>query len=70
MYLFIFRLILEWNNIGEPVAVFSQFCHSLLVNASLEVLDLRNNALNAECADEFADVLRRNTTLKHIGMID
>jgi len=48
--------------------VFSVFCDALADNKSLIELDLRNNDINHVGASELASALKRNTTLRALGI--
>lgn len=58
---------LEWNNLGLCREAISQFSIALASNSSLEVLDLQNNQLDAECALILSDMLCKNSTLRALG---
>jgi Ran GTPase-activating protein (RanGAP) involved in mRNA processing and transport len=62
------RLLLEWNCLGTTKESFSLFCAALAVNTGLEVLDLRNNQLNAEAAIELATALHKNKSIRHLDL--
>ena len=47
---------------------FHTFCEGLLVNTGVEVLDLRNNQLTAECAVDLANSLRKNKSLRELDL--
>lgn len=68
----IFRLIrlrLEWNQLGALNSpAFSVFCDALADNKALIELDLRNNDINHVGGSELATALKRNTTLRALGM--
>lgn len=61
-------LCLEWNAVGLIESAFSVFCEGLSGNSSLQVLDLRNNQISHQGAGELANALKRNSTLKCLGM--
>jgi len=63
----IFRLQLDWNNIGDSEDAFSQLCHSLMSNTVLNVLNLANNNLCQKCGFHLAKMLTINKCLKIIG---
>ena len=46
---------------------FGMFCEGLATNATLQVLDLRNNQITHDGAGELASALKRNTTLRSLG---
>ncbi|KAK7862032.1 hypothetical protein R5R35_002169 [Gryllus longicercus] len=62
------RISLEWNCIGLLLDTFTLFCDGLAVNQMLEVLDLRNNQLNVDCAPALANALAKNSSLKCIDL--
>lgn len=67
-YIF-FSLRLEWNQLGAMnTPAFSVFCDALADNKSLIELDLRNNDINHVGGSEIASALKRNTTLRALGM--
>lgn len=66
----IFRLQLDWNNIGDSIDTFSQLCHSLMSNTVLNILNLANNNLCQTCGVHLAKMLNVNKCLKHIGKYD
>jgi hypothetical protein len=47
---------------------FSVFCDALADNKALIELDLRNNDINHVGGSELASALKRNTTLRALGM--
>jgi hypothetical protein len=47
---------------------FSVFCDALADNKALIELDLRNNDINHVGASELVSALKRNTTLRMLGM--
>ncbi|PAA66209.1 hypothetical protein BOX15_Mlig003156g1 [Macrostomum lignano] len=61
-------LILEWNQLGMLEKSFAAFCDGLAKNSGLEILDLRNNQLNHECASDLAKVVRCNSSLTVIDL--
>lgn len=63
----IFRLQLNWNNIGNSVETFAKLCNSLMSNTVLNTLNLANNNLCQNCCFNFAKMLRINKCLKNIG---
>jgi hypothetical protein len=66
---FCFSLRLEWNQLGALNSpAFSVFCDALADNKSLIELDLRNNDINHVGASELASALKRNTTLRALGI--
>lgn len=62
-----FRLQLDWNNIGASVDTFNQLCNSLISNTILKTLHLSNNNLCQECGFYLADMLNINKCLRNIG---
>jgi hypothetical protein len=46
---------------------FAAFCDGLAANSCLKALDLRNNQINHEGAEELASALKRNITLRALG---
>lgn len=67
LFLNIFRLQLDWNNIGDSEDAFSQLCHSLMSNTVLNTLNLANNNLCQTCGFHLAKMLTTNKYLKIIG---
>uniref|UniRef100_A0A1B6HV01 Uncharacterized protein n=1 Tax=Homalodisca liturata TaxID=320908 RepID=A0A1B6HV01_9HEMI len=61
------NLGLEWNNLGLCSEGMAEFCSVLAANHNLEVLDLRNNQLDPQCAGLLAAALRKNTSLRALG---
>ena len=53
---------------GMVDSSFGVFCEGLGTNTSLQVLDLRNNQITHDGATELAASLKRNTTLRWLGM--
>ena len=49
---------------------FSVFCEGLGSNPTLQVLDLRNNQINHDGATELAAALKRNATVRSLGMFN
>jgi len=64
---YVFRLQLNWNNIGNSVETFAKLCNSLMSNTVLNTLNLANNNLCQNCSFHFAKMLRINKCLKNIG---
>ncbi|XP_025202725.1 leucine-rich repeat-containing protein 45-like, partial [Melanaphis sacchari] len=62
------ELRLDWNNIGDSVDTFSQFCHSLMSNTVLNTLILANNNLCQACGFYLASMLNINKCLKNIDL--
>ncbi|XP_029454911.1 leucine-rich repeat-containing protein 45 [Rhinatrema bivittatum] len=62
------RLILEWNNLGMWEDSFSLFCDSLGSNHFLKQLDLRNNQINHQGAEELAMALKHNSSLQELDL--
>ena len=60
-------LCLEWNAMGMLDTSFGMFCEGLAVNATLQVLDIRNNQITHDGASELAAALKRNRALKSLG---
>ncbi|XP_013399235.1 leucine-rich repeat-containing protein 45 isoform X1 [Lingula anatina] len=61
-------LCLEWNAMGMIDNSFGTFCEALAVNTTLKELDLRNNQISHDGAQELASALKRNTTLQAIDL--
>ncbi|KAI0212767.1 Leucine-rich repeat-containing protein 45 [Lamellibrachia satsuma] len=61
-------LCLEWNAVGMLDTSFGMFCEGLATNATLQVLDLRNNQITHDGAGELASALKRNTTLRSLDL--
>jgi len=70
LFLNIFRLQLDWNNIGDSEHTFSQLCYSLMSNTALNTLNLANNNLCQTCGGHLAKMLTVNKCLKYIGKYD
>jgi len=64
-----FSMCLEWNALGMLDTAFSVFCEGLGSNPTLQVLDLRNNQINHDGATELAAAIKRNTTVRSLGML-
>ncbi len=65
----IFSLRLEWNQIGSmDTSAFTGFCDALGNNKGLIELDLRNNDISHVGATELAAALKRNVTLRVLGV--
>ncbi|XP_046676746.1 leucine-rich repeat-containing protein 45-like isoform X2 [Homalodisca vitripennis] len=62
------NLGLEWNNLGLCSEGMAEFCSVLAANHNLEVLDLRNNQLDPQCAGLLAAALRKNTSLRALDL--
>ncbi|XP_033037522.1 leucine-rich repeat-containing protein 45 isoform X2 [Trachypithecus francoisi] len=60
-------LTLEWNSLGTWDDAFATFCGGLAANGTLQQLDLRNNQINHQGAEELALALKGNTTLQQLG---
>ncbi|RMB95177.1 hypothetical protein DUI87_28164 [Hirundo rustica rustica] len=61
-------LTLEWNSLGMWEEGFSFFCQGLRANNFLQRLDLRNNQINHQGAEELAMALTQNTSLKELDL--
>ena len=53
---------------GMVDTAFGVFCEGLGSNTRLQVLDLRNNQITHDAATDIASALRRNTTLRVLGV--
>ncbi|XP_033037523.1 leucine-rich repeat-containing protein 45 isoform X3 [Trachypithecus francoisi] len=62
-------LTLEWNSLGTWDDAFATFCGGLAANGTLQQLDLRNNQINHQGAEELALALKGNTTLQQLGFL-
>lgn len=60
-------LTLEWNNLGAWEDAFATFCRALAGNLTLRQLDLRNNQISHQGAEELALALKGNTSLQQLG---
>lgn len=60
-------LTLEWNNLGAWEEAFATFCRALAGNLTLRQLDLRNNQISHQGAEELALALKGNTSLQQLG---
>ena len=67
MLCFHFSICLEWNGLGLLETSFAAFCDGLAANSALRALDLRNNQINHEGAEELSAALKRNITLRALG---
>lgn len=67
LFINIFRLQLDWNNIGDSEDAFSLLCHSLMSNTVLNTLNLANNNLCQTCGFHLAKMLTINKCLKIVG---
>lgn len=68
MLCYCFSICLEWNGLGILETSFAAFCDGLAANSALRALDLRNNQINHEGAEELSAALKRNITLRALGM--
>ncbi|XP_036268127.1 leucine-rich repeat-containing protein 45 isoform X2 [Pipistrellus kuhlii] len=59
-------LTLEWNNLGAWEEAFATFCRALAGNPALRQLDLRNNQISHQGAEELALALKANTGLQQL----
>ncbi|XP_059527559.1 leucine-rich repeat-containing protein 45 isoform X2 [Myotis daubentonii] len=59
-------LTLEWNNLGAWEDAFATFCRALAGNLTLRQLDLRNNQISHQGAEELALALKGNTSLQQL----
>ena len=64
---FSFSICLEWNGLGMLENSFAAFCDGLAANSTLRALDLRNNQINHDGAEELSAALKRNITLRALG---
>ena len=60
-------LTLEWNSLGTWEDAFATFCRALAGNGVLRQLDLRNNQISHQGAEELALALKSNTSLQQLG---
>lgn len=67
IFFYPFSICLEWNAMGMLENSFAAFCDGLAANSTLRALDLRNNNINHEEAEELASALKRNTSLRALG---
>ncbi|XP_045692999.1 leucine-rich repeat-containing protein 45 isoform X1 [Phyllostomus hastatus] len=61
-------LTLEWNNLGTWEDAFAAFCRALAGNGVLRRLDLRNNQISHQGAEELALALKSNTSLQQLDL--
>lgn len=61
-------LTLEWNNLGAWEEAFATFCRALAGNPALRQLDLRNNQISHQGAEELALALQANTGLQQLDL--
>ncbi|KAK1330708.1 hypothetical protein QTO34_008646 [Cnephaeus nilssonii] len=61
-------LTLEWNNLGAWEEAFATFCRALAGNLTLRQLDLRNNQISHQGAEELALALKGNTSLQQLDL--
>nr|KAF6286840.1 leucine rich repeat containing 45 [Pipistrellus kuhlii] len=61
-------LTLEWNNLGAWEEAFATFCRALAGNPALRQLDLRNNQISHQGAEELALALKANTGLQQLDL--
>ncbi|KAK7111802.1 leucine-rich repeat-containing protein 45-like [Littorina saxatilis] len=61
-------ICLEWNGLGMLENSFAAFCDGLAANSALRALDLRNNQINHEGAEEISTALKRNITLRALDL--
>ncbi|XP_037013797.2 leucine-rich repeat-containing protein 45 isoform X2 [Artibeus jamaicensis] len=61
-------LTLEWNNLGTWEDAFATFCRALAGNGILRQLDLRNNQISHQGAEELALALKSNTSLQQLDL--
>ena len=65
-----FRLSLEWNNIGTNEDAFKELCEGLVMNASLQYLDLRSNNISPNGTIHLATAFLSNRSLLEVGMLN
>nr|XP_051684384.1 leucine-rich repeat-containing protein 45 isoform X1 [Oryctolagus cuniculus] len=61
-------LTLEWNSLGAWEDAFAAFCGGLAANEALRQLDLRNNQISHQGAEQLALALKGNTTLQQLDL--
>lgn len=61
-------MCLEWNGLGILENSFAAFCDGLAANSTMRALDLRNNQINHEGAEELASALKRNISLRALDL--
>uniref|UniRef100_K9IM92 Putative leucine-rich repeat-containing protein 45 n=1 Tax=Desmodus rotundus TaxID=9430 RepID=K9IM92_DESRO len=61
-------LTLEWNSLGTWEDAFATFCRALAGNGVLRQLDLRNNQISHQGAEELALALKSNTSLQQLDL--
>ncbi|XP_076444390.1 leucine-rich repeat-containing protein 45-like isoform X2 [Babylonia areolata] len=61
-------ICLEWNGLGMLENSFAVFCEGLAANSTLRALDIRNNQINHEGAEEICAALKRNISLRALEM--
>lgn len=62
-----YSLFLEWNCLGIWDSGIKSIAESLSINESLETLDLRNNKIGPQSAQNLALCLKHNNSLKKLG---
>jgi len=58
----------EWNNIGSDISGLVALHQLLKVNTTIEIVDLKNNRLTANCARIIADIIRDSNSVKKIDL--
>lgn len=61
-------LTLEWNSLGAWEDAFAAFCGGLAANEALLQLDLRNNQVSHQGAEQLALALKGNATLQQLDL--
>ncbi|XP_076444398.1 leucine-rich repeat-containing protein 45-like isoform X3 [Babylonia areolata] len=61
-------ICLEWNGLGMLENSFAVFCEGLAANSTLRALDIRNNQINHEGAEEICAALKRNISLRALDL--
>ncbi|XP_054449266.1 leucine-rich repeat-containing protein 45 [Pteronotus mesoamericanus] len=61
-------LTLEWNRLGTWEDAFATFCRALACNGVLRQLDLRNNQISHQGAEELALALKSNSSLQQLDL--
>jgi Ran GTPase-activating protein (RanGAP) involved in mRNA processing and transport len=62
------QLGLEWNNIGVGEGGVKSLCQALEGNKALQILDLRNNAIQEADAKAVASLIRKNSCLRSLDL--
>ena len=63
------RVSLEWNSVGTNEVDFKELCEGLVLNTSLQYLDLRSNNIDPTGAIQLSTVFLSNKSLVEVGTL-